>query len=305
MNRRRAARSQQHEGGDAGDGATEPEARQADRADGDTTAPARRAHITAAMQVQYSSATHIGRRPRNEDDCCAVPGLGLFAVADGMGGYRGGEVASRSAIAAVIEFFQRLARDQERRHRAGDTEPAVSPGDELANAIRLADRRIQAQRHGSLSRMGSTLAMLRVRGDAAHIAHVGDSRVYVMRQGRLRTLTRDHSYHEVLAAACGFPLPPRRLFGHANVILRALGSDDARPDMAVEPVRHGDTFLLCTDGVHDVLDEDQITEIVADHDIARASSRLVAASYAAGGRDNITAVVVRALAAPSPVALVR
>jgi serine/threonine protein phosphatase PrpC len=260
------------------------------------------------MQLQSSSATHIGRRAKNEDDCCAVPSLGLFAVADGMGGYHGGDIASRSAIATLIEFFQRLAIEQDRdRKSRGATspgEPLVPPDESVLHAIKIADDRINAQRHGLLAKMGSTVAMMRILGNKAFIGHVGDSRVYVLRRGRLLALTRDHSYHQVLATACGTPLPPRRHFGHANIILRALGSEDAQPDMTVENVRVGDTFLLCTDGVHDAVDDDVIAELLASADVDRAAANLVAAAYAAGGRDNITAVVVRALPTITSVALV-
>jgi serine/threonine protein phosphatase PrpC len=260
------------------------------------------------MQLQSSSATHVGRRARNEDDCCAVPSLGLFAVADGMGGYHGGDIASRSTIATLIEFFQRLAIEQDRDRKArGATspgEPLVPPDESVLHAIKIADDRINAQRHGLLAKMGSTVAMMRIHGNKAFIGHVGDSRVYVLRRGRLLALTRDHSYHQVLATACGTPLPPRRNFGHANIILRALGSEDAQPDMTVENVRVGDTFLLCTDGVHDAVDDDVIAELLASADVDRAAANLVAAAYAAGGRDNITAVVVRALPTIKSVALV-
>jgi serine/threonine protein phosphatase PrpC len=271
-------------------------------------APARDAHSGTLMQLQSSSATHIGRRAKNEDDCCAVPSLGLFAVADGMGGYHGGDIASRSTIATLIEFFQRLAIEQDRDRKArGVTspgEPLVPPDESVLHAIKIADDRINAQRHGLLARMGSTVAMMRVHGNKAFIGHVGDSRVYVLRRGRLLALTRDHSYHQVLATACGTPLPPRRHFGHANIILRALGSEDAQPDMTVENIRVGDTFLLCTDGVHDAVDDDVIAELLASADVDRAAANLVAAAYAAGGRDNITAVVVRALPTIKSVALV-
>jgi serine/threonine protein phosphatase PrpC len=270
---------------------------------------ARDAHNEPVMQIQCSSATHIGRRAKNEDDCCAVPSLGLFAVADGMGGYHGGDIASRSAIATLIEFYQRLAIEQDRERKSrggpGPTDPLVPPDESVLHAIKIADDRINAQRYGLLAKMGSTVALMRIHGNRAFIGHVGDSRVYVLRRGRLIALTRDHSYHQVLATACGTPLPPRRNFGHANIILRALGSEDAQPDMTVETVRPGDTFLLCTDGVHDAVDDDVIAELLGTSDVERASANLVAAAYAAGGRDNITAVVVRALPTVSPVALVR
>jgi len=239
------------------------------------------------MHLTFSWATHIGGRDRNEDDCCAVPSLGLFAVADGMGGYQGGEIASRAAIAALIELFQRLCVDRGLVRRLG-VDSAI------AAAIELANQRIQVQRHGPLARMGATIALVRFSGDTVAIGHVGDSRVYRLRRGQLQQLTEDHSYYAALAAVCGGGLPPRRQLCNGNVITRALGSDVATPDLRTEAVEVGDTFLVCTDGVHDALGDDAIRDLLAVDDVHRACHDLVRGAFAADGSDNITAVVVRA-----------
>ena len=141
--------------------------------------------------------------------------------------------------------------------------------------------------------MGSTLATLVVRGDRAIVGHVGDSRVYRLRGGALEQLTRDHSlYAEMLAQ--GAELPPKDRCPFAHVITRALGmSDESGPDLSTTALRRGDVFLLCTDGLSEPLPETRIAELLALPPEA-ACEAMVREAYDAGGKDNITAVVVRA-----------
>lgn len=250
------------------------------------------------MKFEFAFATNQGRRPSNEDACCARPNLGLYAVADGMGGYEGGEIASLLTIETLVTFWTRVMR--------GDNvclpirvDYTLAPEENVTAAgIRLADTRIKAARQGALAHMGSTVAMLHAANDEVVVGHVGDSRVYRLRGKTFEQLTRDHSLYEELRAT-GHDVPPRERFPHGHVITRALGleADTNLPDVRTEPVTPGDTFLLCTDGLTDVVDDKKIARLLAGDDLSAACDRLVDAAYENGSRDNITVVTVRAIRA--------
>jgi serine/threonine protein phosphatase PrpC len=251
------------------------------------------------MQLQSAARTHLGRRQNNEDAFCLQPETGLFAVADGMGGYEGGEVASRLAVEALGSVCGKLTRDAEATWPYA-ADPALTLGENLLTvAVRHANDRVLEQRTGLLSSMGSTVAALLVDPRSpqpeAVIGHVGDSRVYRLRDGVLEPLTRDHSlYCDLLAQ--GADLPPKHEYPYANVITRALGMDALQPEVRRERLRPGDTFLLCTDGLLEKLPETVLAALLALPDVASACERLVAEAYARGGKDNITCVVVRVTA---------
>jgi serine/threonine protein phosphatase PrpC len=244
------------------------------------------------MKLSSATCTHIGRRDNNEDALVCEPGLGLYAVADGMGGYEGGEVASRLAVEALTEFVRRNAGD------ADLTWPypfdrSLTPDENMAHvAARIANDGISARRCGPLRQMGATLAMVIVRGGEAVIAHVGDSRVYRWRGGFLQQLTRDHSAYEELLAA-GIEVPPREEFPHSNMITRALGIGGLA-EVRTESLCAGDLYVICSDGLSDVVP----SEVLAAHlaarstDLDRTARGLVTEAYDRGGRDNITVVLV-------------
>lgn len=248
--------------------------------------------LLAGMKLICTAHTHVGRRDNNEDSCCVEPKIGLFAVADGMGGYAGGEVASQLAIETFTDFVRGNAAD-------GDitwpypVDHRLSMGENIAAiGTRMAHEAIRVRRVGPLEQMGSTLAALLVDGARGIICHVGDSRVYRLRDGVLEPMTVDHSFYEELRASGCQDLPSREDFPHRNMITRALGLSGG-PDLTPVELRVGDTFLLCTDGLSDELPEEQLAELMAADDIEWACARLVAAAYESGGRDNITAVLVR------------
>jgi PPM family protein phosphatase len=244
------------------------------------------------MQIDSASCTHIGRRSNNEDSHCAVEAIGLFAVADGMGGYEGGEVASRVAIETLERFYRRNAADDD------VTWPfAIDPALDLeqnmiATGVKMADASIAAQRTGRLASMGSTVATLVLRRGRVVLGHVGDSRVYRARGGRLEALTRDHSLYEEMLAT-GAKLGPRSEFPHANVITRALGlKQPVRVDTRVERARVGDVFLLCTDGLYDAVSDGRMAAVLSTMTARDAAETLVREAFVNGAKDNITAVVV-------------
>jgi len=241
------------------------------------------------MQLDAHALSIAGRRANNEDAVCARPELGLFVVADGLGGYEGGEIASGLAVDAICELVRRTAAD------ADVTWPyRIDPArsiteNEVIVATRLAGERILARRTGALDQMGSTVAMLRFGRDAVVIGHVGDSRVYRLRDGELAQLTRDHSLvGEMIAAG----MQPDAAFPWRHVITRALGMPNAEPDVQRAAVRAGDVYLVCSDGLYEPLEPADIAALLVGAPEA-ACRALVDAAYAAGSRDNISAIVVR------------
>jgi serine/threonine protein phosphatase PrpC len=243
------------------------------------------------LHLEHAALSHVGRRPNNEDSFCAEPSLGLYAVADGMGGYEGGEVASRLAVEALVHFFRREREDGESTWPFGVDRALSLAENRLKVAVRLAHAEVHAKKSGPLSQMGSTVAAMTIAGQDAIIGHVGDSRVYRLRNRVLEQLTRDHSLWAELQAA-GTQLPSKEECGFGNVITRALGMESApMADLRREVLIAGDVFLLCTDGLTEKLAPPRIAELLRLRPVD-AVRALVDEAYAAGGRDNITAVVV-------------
>jgi protein phosphatase len=220
------------------------------------------------------------KRRRNEDSFVIDPPL--FAVADGMGGAQAGEVASRLAAAAFREF-----------HDVDD----LDPEERLAAIIQEANRRIYERAAGDaqVSGMGTTITAALVGGDALVIGHVGDSRAYRLRSGRFEQLTDDHSLVADLVRSGR--LTPEEADAHPqrSVITRALGTDrEVDVDTFVVPVEAGDLFLLCSDGLTTMIEDDEIRDVLsATRDLEQAGKGLVKAANKAGGEDNITVVLFR------------
>lgn len=244
------------------------------------------------MKIESAACTHVGRRANNEDDSCIEPDLGLYAVADGMGGYEGGEVAAQIVVRALTQFFERNAADVDVTWPVALDPSRSFVENVMLASIDLANRQVRARRRGRLGAMGSTVAALALSGDRAVVAHVGDTRVYRLRGGALEALTRDHSLLAELRAL-GMPVPTDRSV--SNVITKAIGMDGSCvPDVRVEDVADGDVYLLCSDGLYEPLSEEDVARLLASHERpADAARELCDAAYAAGGSDNITAVVVR------------
>ena len=221
------------------------------------------------------SATHIGRRHDNQDAC--LVGDGLYAVADGVGGEPGGGLASQLAVHALRRGFEETPA------------PGVDEMGSLAAIHRCSS--------GPYSRMATTLVVARFAGSRVTIGHVGDSRAYLLRGGRLRQLTRDHTaeaeWATEWAAGWGSGGDSRAVMS-PNALTRALSRGaDARPDVMQIEVLVGDAILLCTDGVCRVLEERQMTELLAEPDPRQAALMFPRTAIGLGGRDNATAVVVR------------
>ncbi len=238
------------------------------------------------MPWQAAHRTDTGRvRPQNEDSLLVRPDLGVYAVADGMGGHAAGEVASAIAVATIEQETERSAASGQ------------SPFDVAANAVRAANAAILADAHQDPARqgMGTTASVLITPDDVRYrIAHVGDSRAYLLRDDDLRQITVDHTWvHEQVRKGVLTEEGARR-HPFASVLTRVLGTEqDVLVDVIDGDTRPGDVFLLCSDGLTAVLDDTTLRLVLSRPDSldARAAA-LIRAALDAGGPDNITVVLV-------------
>jgi serine/threonine protein phosphatase PrpC len=231
------------------------------------------------MKVEVGFATDIGRvRERNEDSILVDPPL--YVVADGMGGHRGGQVASRVAL----ETLESLA-----------TEGRGTLPDHVRGANRAVwDRSVEDER---LAGMGTTLTAARVDGSSVLIAHVGDSRAYLLREGELRQVTADHTLVARMVRSGEITEAEAEVHPHKNVLTRAIGTDEeVEVDEDTIELLDGDRVLLCSDGLTGMVTEDQIQAILENSEQPQqAADRLVKAANRAGGIDNISVVVLAAI----------
>jgi protein phosphatase len=248
-------------------------------------AAARRA--AAALPFDAAAASDAGRsRGHNEDSWCADPSTGLLAVADGMGGYNAGEVASSLAVQSIAAC---LREDDAATLGQGDDLDLLARAVAAANAAILA---LAARRPECLG-MGTTVALARIAGSRLTYAHVGDSRVYLMRGERLARLTRDHSVGQAMIDAGISGSAPLRRASLRGVLTRALGVErSVQADFGVLALEAGDVLLLCSDGLTDLVSDDAIAACLRQGggSAARAQS-LVQVALEAGGTDNVTALV--------------
>jgi PPM family protein phosphatase len=241
------------------------------------------------VQLSVAARTDVGRiRAGNEDSLYAdaSESRGLFIVADGMGGHAAGEVASEMAVAIVAEQLAVL-----------DSASSPDAPDRVADALRRANDAIyrrtvlEADKQG----MGTTASVL-VLSDAGYvIGQVGDSRIYLLRDGTLRQLTKDHSYVQEQVDA-GFLTPEQaRYHPYSNVITRCVGANDTvEPDVFAGPIRAGDVFLVASDGLTGMVDDKRLHQLLSSNaKPSRLVDALIAEANGRGGLDNITAVLVQ------------
>jgi serine/threonine protein phosphatase PrpC len=239
------------------------------------------------VALDFGAATDVGGRMNNEDNLLVDPSLGLFLVADGMGGYEGGEVASQQAVESIRDFIARNQRDPGGTWPCREDRRRSFEENLLAAAIARAHEDLAVRRVGALAEMGSTIVALLAVPRRTVVAHVGDSRAYLLRNGRLEQLTVDHSLQaEMHSHGVSFP--------YRNVITRALGVANHSPDLLPVEMIGGDALLLCTDGLYEAVPEGELAGLLAASPASRAARALVERALALGARDNVTVVVVRA-----------
>jgi protein phosphatase len=254
-----------------------------------------------ALRIEVAGETNVGmKRTHNEDNFSILEDAGLYIVADGMGGHASGEVASKMAVDALKEFFQATASDPERTWPYKMDRSKGYEENRLITGIKLANLRIyeSAQRDPRQRGMGTTIVTMFAVEDGVYVAHVGDSRGYRIRDGKIEQLTEDHSLlNDYIKMK---RLTPEEIanFPHKNVIVRALGmKDTVKVDTRFEQPRAGDTYVLCSDGLSGPVTDPDMLDIVSNStDLKTAASRLIQRANEHGGPDNITCVLARWLA---------
>ena len=242
--------------------------------------------------VKASAAvSHVGRiRSNNQDSGYA--GRRLFLVADGMGGHAGGDVASAIATTRIAEAD-------------ADYPSAPDAAAALEGAMVAANRQLAetVADHSELTGMGTTVSALLVQGDRVVIAHIGDSRIYLLRSGELSQITTDHTFVQRLVDAGRITAEEAMVHPRRSVLMRVLGDVESSPevDSMVLDARPGDRWMLCSDGLSGVVSFDELQEILAaDAGAKQVADRLVKASLDGGAPDNVTVVVVDVGEPPAP-----
>lgn len=242
-------------------------------------------HVKASAAV-----SHVGKvRAQNQDSGYA--GRNLFFVADGMGGHAGGDVASSLAT-------DRMA-DADEQYEAADVAGAA-----LQHALIAANRRITetVADHPELAGMGTTVSSITVLGDQVVVAHIGDSRVYLLRAGELRQITTDHSFVQRLVDAGRITEEEARVHPRRSVLMRVLGDVESSPtiDVMTLDTYAGDRWLVCSDGLSGYVEFDDLTTLLAESSTKIAADKLIKAALDEGAPDNVTVVLVDIGEPPAP-----
>lgn len=237
--------------------------------------------------------THVGHvRQNNEDAILVDDDLGVYAVADGMGGHAAGEIASELALSVVSEGLYEV-REQLALARTDDDTEQI---EQLAKTVvQRANAAVHEQSLNDIGKlgMGSTLTILIPVANRVVIAHVGDSRALLFRGGGIEQLTRDHTLANDLATRQGLSADQLKGAFYQNVLSRAIGvAADVEVDVSVVPVEQGDRLVLCSDGLTRYADELEVLAPLLDGEVSSVPDRLVEFANDAGGRDNVSAVVV-------------
>jgi protein phosphatase len=246
--------------------------------------------------LEVAARSDLGRvRKFNEDSVATDAGRGFVALADGMATTKGADVAAKLATQTLVGLLT----------AAQNLAPRAAAHAAFAAANRAIRERVRGD--PGLAGMGTTLSAAWFRGDRVCIAHVGDSRVYRFRQGRLERLTTDHSFVQAQLAAGQMTSDEARASKSRHLVMRALGAEDqVAPDLGEHEVIVDDIYLFCTDGLHDLVDDADLANAleVLEPNLELAAATLVAIANDRGGRDNISVVLVRArardAAAPAP-----
>jgi len=254
------------------------------------------------MRIVSNGLSDIGvKRERNEDSMGCHDDLGLYVVADGMGGHAAGEIASQTAVTTVADAVRRVLEAKERSGGADEDDPDT---DRYVDLLELSVQEANcaicelSQENVHYTGMGTTLSGMLVRNGKAAIAHVGDSRIYRLREGRFEILTSDHSWvNEQLKRNIITPVEAKT-HRWRNVITRALGN---RPDLEVDTdeieLQVGDCYLLCSDGLTGMVEEEELAQVLSDmgEELQAACRDLVERANKAGGNDNVTLIILRVM----------
>jgi len=242
--------------------------------------------------ISYAKSDQGQKRKNNEDSFFADDSLPLYVVADGMGGHEGGETASRIAVETLSQALPAILKSGRQNDRPPDEEALFAA---LKQAVTLANQNIlrTAADNPSLSGMGTTVTALLAHNAAAYIVHVGDSRAYLLRDGMLKQLTNDHSLVADQVRAGLLTPEQAKTNPNRHVITRAVGIEE---DLVIEhhilPLRRNDVFLLCTDGLTEMVENDALRGILSEGPPQTTAEKLISLANEHGGVDNITTVVL-------------
>lgn len=257
-------------------------------------------HTRETMHLEAYGRTECGPvRDNNEDALLLDPDLRIFVVADGMGGHAAGEVASDMAVRAVHDVLSGRSDPEET--------VIVGPGQHMDRSQAMRERLRYAMNQAStqirrtsddrpeMRGMGTTVVVLVIEGELAHLAHVGDSRAYLFRDGRIERLTRDHTVVQQEIDAGRLTPELARILPYRNILTQSVGfHGPVEPDVDTRDVCPGDVFVLCSDGLTDVLDDDAIARVLSGRTADELADALTDAALAAGAEDNVTVIVVSA-----------
>jgi len=248
--------------------------------------------------LDFALRTHAGQvRPLNEDAVGADPDSGLFILADGLGGYNAGEIASTMAVSALLA---ELPSDLDAaRQSPGGFDPRTVLRERLIAMNSTIFR--AALNSSAFEGMATTIVVAWLLGQRLWVAHTGDSRLYRLRGGQLEQLTRDHSFSQELLDAGMVTEEEARLLPAKNLVTRALGaSAEVDPEVHDYPLKAGDILMMCSDGLTEMISFAEINGLLTacDGDVQEGARRLVDMANEAGGRDNVSVVVVGVRDAP-------
>ena len=249
------------------------------------------------MHLEYAAATDAGLvRQRNEDSYVANDGLGLFVVADGMGGHVGGQIASRTVTDGILEFIRDTAVDPEKTWPLGLDPELSDPGNRLQVAIRSANRKLGdlVSTDQALGGTGATMAAALFAMGRLIVSNVGDCRAYLVRDGRALQITRDHSFVAEQVALGLLRSEDAKHHPMRHIVTRAVSGDAGMSiDTWEIKVENGDRILLCSDGIHSLLSDEELASIAAcDGSLQDICRQMIDAAKREGGTDNCTAVIV-------------
>lgn len=250
------------------------------------------------MKIRYAGSTHVGmKRTHNEDNFFLLGEENLYVVADGMGGHASGEVASKIAVETLANFFIDTSRDKEVTWPYKEDRSLNYDQNRLITGIKLANRQVfeTSQHDARLRGMGTTLVGLLVAESGVYVGHVGDSRAYLIQNGQIQQVTEDHSLLNDYMKVHQLTEEEIENFPHKNVIVRALGMKDAVDvDIHREEPRPGTAFVMCSDGLSGMIQDEEILEIYnqSNGDLEKGCQSLIAKANANGGNDNVTVVIV-------------
>ena len=253
------------------------------------------------MHIKAAGLTHVGmKRTHNEDSFFTMEEEHLYIVADGMGGHSSGEVASQMAVETVANFFKATSNDDEVTWPFKMDKERDYQENRLVTGMKLANLRIYeaAQREAKYRGMGTTMVSSLFSDGMLIIGHVGDSRGYRVRDGKIEQLTEDHSLLNDYIKAKKLTPDEIENFPHKNVIVRALGmKETVQVDIIKLKPQENDVYLMCTDGLSGMVGDAEIGEVVAEAtSLEQAATELIAHANQNGGMDNITTILVKFLA---------